>query len=150
MTDNAEAQLAVGEALYALFVAATASGHPLEGWTIGDNITQSTAYPVVVIGEMYPTDYSDKSNSGMEIILQIHLWDQSGASPSSRGSKRIKQGQSAIYGLLHNVPLNLAASSPKQHNYLLRFQSAVGLQVEDDGITRHAVVKYRVLTRAAN
>ncbi len=135
---RAEAQLELSKALYTRFLAATASGQPLEGVGIHDYVTQASAYPYITIGEMFPTDYSDKSDQGQEIILQIHVWSQ------KTSSLELKTIQAAIYNLLHNQPLTITG----QINYLIRFQMAVGLQPESDGITRQAVLKYRILTQA--
>ncbi len=138
MNTHGESQLAVEEALYSRLMAATASGQPLEGVGIHDHVTQGAAYPYLVIGEFFPTDYSDKGTPGMEIIAQLHLWSQAAS------SKQLKTLQAAVYNLLNNLPLTLVGHV----NYLIRFQSAISLQVEQDNLTRHAVLKYRILTTA--
>lgn len=133
-----EAQLEVSKALYTRLNAATATGQPLAGVGVHDAVTQASGFPYIVIGEMFPTDYSDKDDAGQELIVQIHVWSQ------KTSSLEIKTIQAAIYNLLHLAPLTVTG----QINYLIRFQSAVGLQVDPDSITRHAVLKYRLLTQA--
>jgi hypothetical protein len=138
MTTQGESQLEVAKALYAVLVAETATGHTLHGVGIHDSVTQASTFPYIVIGEFNPSDYSTKSDAGMDLDCQIHIWSQ------STSSLELKTIQQSVYNILHNKPLTVVG----QINYLLRFVRAIGLAVEQDNITRHAVQSYRILTQA--
>ena len=99
-----------------------------------DDVPEGTAYPYVIIGEETATNFGTKDKDANEHTLTIHVWSQ------YRGRKEIKEIMSEIYTSLHNSDITLSGASLV--NIRHEFEQTL---LEADGITRHGVMRFRVV-----
>lgn len=104
-------------------------------YTIYDDMPEQPAYPYVTMGEITARDWSDKFEPGQEITSTIHIWSQ------YRGKKEIADMGDGILQALLRQGLDLSPN----------FRAVLGdldthdLIIDIDGITRHAVLRFRYL-----
>ena len=99
-----------------------------------DDVPEGTAYPYVIIGEETATNFGTKDKDANEHTLTIHVWSQ------YRGRKEIKNIMSQIYTILHNTDITVSGASLV--NIRHEFEQTL---LEADGITRHGVMRIRVV-----
>ena len=109
-----------------------ADGNAITG--VFDDVPENTAYPYVVIGEETATNIDTKDKDAHEHTLTIHVWSQ------YRGRKEIKNIMSSVYTLLHNASITVSGASLV--NIRHEFENTL---TEADGITRHGVMRFRVV-----
>lgn len=105
---------------------------------IFDRAAQGTAFPYITIGDAVIHDWSTKSATGTQQLVEIHIWSREG------GRKQAAEIMDMVYGLLHNGSLTVEA----QALVMIRFVSS-NLQLESDGWTYHGAMRLRVLLEAA-
>ncbi len=93
----------------------------------------AAAFPYVTIGDMTMTDLSTDTEEGAEITIAIHIWSR------YRGNKELYQQSKLVRDALRRVSI---AVIDYQHVYT-EFESSETL-TDPDGVTRHAVQRYRV------
>ena len=93
--------------------------------------------PYVVVGETEAREWDTKTEDGMEQTLMVHTWSR------GRGMKEPKQIMGAIVDALDQVALSVTGHDLVQ----LRFEFSETF-LEDDGLTRHGVQRFRALTEA--
>ena len=104
------------------------------GATIVDEVTSSTSYPFVTIGEETTSDFSTKTDAGGQVTINIHIWSD------YKGSKECKQIMDKIHDLLHDSSLSVSG-----YNLInCRFEFSDILK-DPDGITRHGVMRFRAV-----
>ena len=101
---------------------------------IYDDVPEGAAYPFVVIGEETTANNGTKTIDGIEHTLTIHVWSQ------YRGRKQIKELMQSVYDLLHNTDITVSGAS--QVNIRQEFSTTLA---ENDGITRHGVMRFRAV-----
>lgn len=101
---------------------------------IFDDLPEGTDYPYVVIGEDTAVDDSSKDKTIFEHTLTIHVWSQ------YRGRRDIKVIMEQVHDALHNVDISIAGAS--LCNLRQEFQTTL---LENDGITRHGVMRFRAV-----
>lgn len=115
----------------------------LDGYVLGmsgevvpvyDDVPEDVTYPYIQIGEETVIDGAVKDRDGHEHTLTIHAWSQ------YRGRKEIKALMQSVYDLLHDAGINLSGASLVN----VRQEFATTL-AENDGITRHGVMRYRAV-----
>jgi len=94
--------------------------------------------PYVVVGETEAREWDTKTEDGMEQTLMVHTWSR------GRGMKEPKQIMGAIVDALDQVALSVTGHDLVQ----FRFEFSETF-LEDDGLTRHGVQRFRALTEAA-
>lgn len=99
-----------------------------------DDVPEGTAYPYVSIGEDTAVDVSSKDNTIFEHTLTIHVWSQ------YRGRRDIKELMEQVHNALHNVTITVSGAS--LCNLRQEFQTTL---LENDGITRHGVMRFRAV-----
>ena len=109
-----------------------ADGNAITG--VFDDVPENTAYPYVVIGEETATNIDTKDKDAHEHTLTIHVWSQ------YRGRKEIKNILSSVYTTLHNASITVSGASLV--NIRHEFENTL---TEADGITRHGVMRFRVV-----
>ena len=101
---------------------------------IFDNVPQDTAYPYVVIGNINVINTGTKTLDGNEYNVDIDIWSE------YRGKKEISDAMERIYELLHDTTYSVSGA-----NFVnSQVRSTITL-VENDGITRHAVLSLSVI-----
>ena len=99
-----------------------------------DDVPEGTAYPYLVIGEETATNIDTKDKEAHEHTLTFHVWSQ------YRGRKEIKNIMSQIYTALHNSDITVSGATLV--NIRHEFENTL---LESDGITRHGVMRFRVV-----
>jgi hypothetical protein len=102
--------------------------------SVYDDIPENTSYPYVVIGEETTANNGSKTLDGVEHTLTIHAWSQ------YRGRREIKEIMESVYSLLHNGAISVSGASLV--NIRQEFSTTLA---ENDGITRHGVMRFRVV-----
>lgn len=105
------------------------------GAAVHDDVPASITYPFINIGADSVLEYGEKSSDGGEHTVVIDIWSQ------YKGSKECKQIMDRIHDLLHDSSLSVSG-----FNHInSRFEFSDILR-DPDGVTRHGVMRFRVLT----
>ncbi len=103
--------------------------------SIVDHVPQGSDFPYVVLGDMSSRPLETQDTGGNDIVATFYVYSQ------GKGFKETKDIMAALDAALHNQSFSI----PNQTLILCqRLDSAVGL--ESDGITRRAVMRYRIIT----
>lgn len=107
-----------------------------QGITISvyDDVPENSTYPYVILGEETTANNGSITLDGVEHTLTIHAWSQ------YRGRREIKQIMESIYHLLHDAAITVSGASLVN----IRHEFSTTL-AENDGITRHGVMRFRVV-----
>ena len=103
-----------------------------------DHTPQNSVAPYIVIGETRGLPFDTKDTDGMDQSLMIHVWSE------YRGLKETKQIQAAIMDAIDQVSLSITGHSQA----LLRFEFS-DVFLDADGLTRHGVQRFRIVTEGA-
>lgn len=99
-----------------------------------DDVPQQSNYPYVQIGEETSANNGTKTLDGVEHTLTMHIWSQ------YRGRREIKTIMKSVYDLLHNTAISVSGASLV--NVRQEFSTTLA---ENDGITRHGVIRFRAV-----
>ena len=99
-----------------------------------DDVPQQSNYPYVQIGEETSANNGTKTLDGVEHTLTMHIWSQ------YRGRREIKTIMKSVYDLLHNTAISVTGASLV--NVRQEFSTTLS---ENDGITRHGVIRFRAV-----
>ncbi|MGD9879026.1 MAG: DUF3168 domain-containing protein [Hyphomicrobiaceae bacterium] len=102
-----------------------------------DHVPEETAYPYIEVGEVVDTPFDDKSTTGLEHAITLHVWSR------YRGRKETKQILDALHALLHRGTLTVSGNS----HVLTRFVSNSTFR-DPDGLTYHGVAIYDVIVQS--
>lgn len=100
-----------------------------------DDVPQDATFPYVTIGEDTVADRGTKAEAGQEFTVTVHAWSR------QRGRKEAKEILGQIYAALHEQALTVTGFGVS----LVRFEFADSF-LDQDGVTRHAVSRYRIFT----
>lgn len=104
---------------------------------IYDHVPQDAAFPYVVVGDTTALEWDTDTSTGHEHTVTLHAWSE------YRGRKEVKQIQGELYNALHRHDLSITG----EHTVTCEHEYAESL-LDPDGITRHGVARFRVLTEA--
>lgn len=135
---TADSQWAVQQAVHAKLVGDAALqallGNPPR---VFDHVPAATLFPYVVIGEAHGTPFDSKTEDGFDQTLTLHTWSR------YRGLKETKEVMAGLVAALDGGDLPVAG-----HRFvLLRFVFATTM-LDSDGLTRHGVQRFRVISQA--
>ncbi len=102
--------------------------------SVSDDVPENTTYPQVVIGEETAANNGTKDVDGIEHTLTLHVWSQ------YRGRREIKEIMQSVYQLLHDAAITVSGASLV--NIRQEFNNTL---MENDGITRHGVMRFRAV-----
>ena len=102
-----------------------------------DHVPQSSDYPYLVVGEMTLRSFDTKDSNGAEIIATIHTWSR------YRGMKECEQIMAAVIDALDQQSLAISG-----HDLVLCRLESSDTVLEPDGLTRHGVQRFRIVTDA--
>jgi hypothetical protein len=103
-----------------------------------DHVPAGTAFPYVVIGEARSVPMDSQDSFGSDVTLTLHTYSRGG------GMQEARHIMSAIYDALHDISFAV----PNQTLVLCRcLDSETAL--EADGLTRHGVQRFQVITEPA-
>lgn len=106
-------------------------------YPVYDDVPQGAAFPYIVIGDDTSIPFDDDCNVGAESTITIHVWS------TCPGRKEVKQITDSVYNRLHrqNLPIaggyTITLNAEHQDSFL-----------DPDGVTRHGVIRFRLLTRS--
>lgn len=105
---------------------------------IYDHVPENAAFPYVELGEgtAVPGDVDTKTEDGMDQTIMIHTLSR------YRGAKEAKQIMSAITEVLHDASLSISG-----HSLVMCSFEFSELFMEGDGLTRHGIQRFRVVTQ---
>lgn len=104
---------------------------------IYDFVDADTPFPYVVVGEGNARAMDTKTEHGMDQTLMIHTWSE------YRGMKQVKEIMAAVVDALDRAALSVTG-----HDLIdLRFEFS-DILLDPDGLTRHGVQRFRVMTEA--
>ena len=134
---SADSQWPLQQAVYGALVGDSAMqsllGDPAR---VFDHVPQGSAFPYLVIGDSRAAPFDTKTEAGLDQRLTLHSWSR------YRGLKQIKEIMAAVLDVLDGQTLAVSGHVL----ILLRFEFATTF-VDDDGLTRHGVQRFRALTQ---
>ena len=80
----------------------------LGGVRVYDHAPQAAPYPFITLGQSVIRDWSTGTEDGAEHNLTLHVWSRSG------GKKQVHEIIETIKDVLHDQPLTLSGSPPRQ------------------------------------
>lgn len=95
-------------------------------------------FPYASIGDAEAEPWDNDSTLGAYVNTTVHVWSR------YKGRKEVDEALDAIYGLLHRA--SLSAAGYKIVDCLFQFSDVF---VEEDGQTRHGVVRFRLTIQEA-
>ena len=102
-----------------------------------DRPPQGTAFPYITIGEFTGRDWSTKTTTGMEYVVNLHAWSREG------GRKQAAQIMERLHTLLYQASLSVTG----QTLVSMRF-SGSNILLENDGWTYHGTMQFNALLEA--
>ena len=99
-----------------------------------DDVPEGATYPYIVIGEETSANDGTKDIDAVEYTLTLHIWSQ------YRGRREIKEIMQSVYDLLHDTGITVSGASLA--NIRQEFNNTL---MENDGITRHGVMRFRAV-----
>lgn len=102
--------------------------------SVYDDVPEDVTYPYIILGEETAVNNGSVTLDGVEHTLTIHAWSQ------YRGRREIKEIMESVYSLLHNTAITVSGASLV--NIRQEFTTTL---TENDGITRHGVMRFRVV-----
>jgi hypothetical protein len=129
------------EAVYNRLVAYSDLTALLATWPSGttpaiyDHVPQEAAHPYVAIGDDASAEFDTDTSTGADTTLTIHVWSR------YRGRMETKEIQRELYNALHRHDLSVSGA----HTVTCEWEYADSV-VEEDGLTRHGVTRFRLLT----
>lgn len=101
-----------------------------------DDVPENVPFPYVVIGDDVSAAFDDDCGSGADSMVTIHVWS------TYPGRAEAKQILDLIARTLHRSNLVIAG------NVTITIDADYQMTLLDpDGVTRHGVIRFRVLTR---
>ena len=99
-----------------------------------DNADDAEAFPYFVIGEDSAEPFNTDDELDSDHVVTLHQWSR------YRGTKEIKQMQQGSYAALHRNPLTVVDAT-----YVDCHLETEDNFMDDDGLTRHGVQRFRFL-----
>ncbi len=124
------------QAIYTKLNAASITDYASNAITgVFDDVPENTAYPYIKIGEETSTNIATKTLDANEHTITIHVWSQ-----YRGGFRDVKVIMQQIFTELHNSDITVSGASLV--NIRHEFETVL---LEQDGITRHGVMRFRVV-----
>ena len=121
---------ALQERIYSTLNGDSTLGALIQG--VFDSVPDGQSLPVVTIGTQSTSDNGTKTLDARDYIFNVDVYSD------YRGMKEIKNIQKEIYRLLHESSLSVSGASFVD----CRCEFTTDI-LEDDGITRHGVMRFR-------
>ena len=97
-----------------------------------------SAFPYVTVGNDSVGEFDTDTSIGFDTDVTVHAWSR------YRGRREVKEIQQDIYDAIHLQNIPVAGSTL----VMALFQDATSF-LDADGITRHGVITFRVVTEEA-
>lgn len=106
-----------------------------DGAPQADDSGSSVAFPYVTLGDTTETEFDTDDSTGRESTLTLHVWSR------YAGMKQAQDIMDRIKTVLHNQPLTVTGET-----VVLVLWEFSQLFEDPDGITRHAVTRFRIIS----
>lgn len=126
---------AIQKAIYAALAGNTALMTAI-GSRLYDQAPEGAAFPYVVIGDGAVAPWDTDTETGVDAVVMVHVWDR-----SHRGRKVVKDIQDKIMTTLHRAEPPVDGSG----TVLCEMELADSFQ-DADGLTHHGIQRFRVIT----
>lgn len=136
MADTTTALGDTQEAIYAILAADTQLMSVISG--VFDYVPDGQAFPYVVVGEGTANDWDTFDVGGDDLTVDLHVWSR------SYGFSEANAISGHLHRLLHRKPLALT-----QHTFISCVWDTTINTRDPDGMTRHALCRFRILTQKA-
>ena len=103
--------------------------------SVFDHVPDHVAFPYIASGDMTARPLATQGGSGRDIMLDIHAYSR------SAGYKELKILMAAIYNRLHQASFGISG-----HSLILCEEIQSEMTLEDDGLTRHGTMRFRIIT----
>ncbi|MBI1215685.1 MAG: DUF3168 domain-containing protein [Alphaproteobacteria bacterium] len=123
-------QLSINGSLTSLLANGSAS--------VFDHVLPDAAFPYVVIGETSAKPLNTQQTQGYDITLAIHSYSR------AAGMKELRGIMAAVRAILDDAALPLSG-----HALVLCDAVSDEARLEADGLTRHGVQRFRIVTEPA-
>ncbi|MGB4101346.1 MAG: DUF3168 domain-containing protein [Alphaproteobacteria bacterium] len=132
-----DAMFAVQDAVYTILTASSGVqavlGSPAR---IYDHVPPDASFPFLTLGAVQAEGFDTKDRTGTRQTLVLHAWSR------ARGSEEVKNILSALYDVLHLGSFTVAG-----HELAVCQWRQAETMLDDDGLTRHGVAQYEVITQ---
>jgi hypothetical protein len=137
---SADSSLDVQSGVYTLLTATSALTALLAGGAGGilDHVPPETDFPYVVLGETHCVPVDGQCFSGNDVTLTLHTYSR------GAGMRETRSIMAAVYEALHNADFAV----PSQVLVLCRCLESE-TRLEDDGLTRHGLQRFQIITEPA-
>lgn len=134
---SADSSWDVQTGVYAHLAGTAAVTGLLAGGAAGilDHVPPGTNAPYVVIGDLQAQPMDTQGGSGNDVTLNLHVYSRGSGMQEARGI------MAALYDALHNASFSV----PDQTLILCQCQGG-GVSLEADGVTRHGVLRFQIIT----
>lgn len=99
-----------------------------------DHVPPKQAMPYIVVGDDTAADWDTDNSTGFEATCTIHVWSE------YRGRAEAQSILDEIYSLLHRQPMTMTG-----YNVIDVQCEYQEVGVDPDGLTRHGVMRFRVI-----
>lgn len=123
-------RLAVTSALTGLL--ATGAG------SVRDHVPEDALFPYIVLGETAGRPHETQAGGGLELEMTLHIYSR------GEGMKELKSIMTEVHTALHDADFSVT----DQTLVLCRLLSSETF-LENDGLTRHGVQRFRIITEPA-
>lgn len=110
-----------------------ANGNAIAG--VFDDVSEDTPYPYITVGEETGVEFGTKTKDAHEHTVTLHIWSR-----YRGGRKEVKEMMQQVFSALHNSDITISGASLV--NIRHEFEQTL---VEADGITRHGIMRFRVV-----
>lgn len=132
-----DAMFAVQDAVYTALAADSGVqallGSPVR---VYDHVPPDATFPFLTLGAVQAEGFDTKERVGTRQTVVLHVWSR------YRGSREVKNILSVVHDLLHLGNFAVAGHELAA----CRWRSAETL-LDDDGLTRHGVAQYEIITQ---
>ncbi len=103
--------------------------------SILDHVPGGTPFPYIVLGEMTSKPSDTHTFSGNDAVVTLHVFSR------VKGLQETKNILSAIHDAVHNADIPV-----EDHTLVLCQHQQTDVFLESDGLTRHGVIRFRMIT----
>jgi len=104
-----------------------------------DDVPESTTYPYISLGDDSDINYGTKTIDGVQYVINIHVWSR------YRGVKEATAIIERVYTLLNDYAMIVTGASLTHIR-----QEFNTVTVDNDGITRHGIIRFRAVVFDSN
>lgn len=134
---TADSTWAVQTAVFATLAGNAALVGLLPDGSLGvhDAVPPDAAFPYIVLGETAAKPLDTQTAGGYDITLSLHAYSR------ANGFHELRTVMAAVHDALHHAPLPVSGQTTVLCDVL-----SAQTQLEQDGLTRHGIMRLRIVT----